>query len=324
MGSRISLALHVAIEKGIADILENGPKYPDEISSQTHIPTKTLTRLLCALSDVGVFRENSDGGFSNTAMSNLLRSDVGSSLRDMSLVLNHHAVLAGWQQLERVLETGAPAFPAVNGQTFFEHLASDPKRVDAMARFMRTTCGMEGPRIAAGFPFGRFRRLIDIGGAGGHILADILKVHPGVEGAVFDVPQTAKLARRFLADQGLAERCSIFSGDFLQSVPAGYDAYFIKSTLHDWDDNQSVQILSNIGNAMPAHGRVLVVEIVLEKGKSIAPPHRFIDLEMMVTFGGKERTAEEFRDLMNNAGLRLEQVWPIEGSVFSVIEGSRT
>jgi hypothetical protein len=323
MGSRIALALHVAAKRGIADLLGDGAKSAEELSPQAGIPARSLRRLLRALSYVGVFRENIDGRFTNTDVSAYLRADADPSLREMSLILNDDAVLHGWQHLEQVLETGNPAFAAVNGQTFFEHVASDPKRSETMARFMKGIYGPEGPRIAVGFPFGRFGRIIDIGGGPGHILADILRAQPEIKGAVFELPRTAEVARRFLTDHGLADRCEVFAGDFLEAVTPGYDAYFIKSTLHDWDDEKSVQILRNIRNAMPAHGRVLVTEIVLEPGKPIGHPHRFIDMEMMVSFGGKERTAEEFGDLLRRAGLHCEQVHPIEGSFFSVVEGSK-
>jgi hypothetical protein len=276
-----------------------------------------------ALSYVDVFEEKPDGRFTNTAVSAYLRRGAEPSLREMTLVLNDDAVLRGWQQLGKVLETGAAAFAAVNDKTFFEHISSDSERSANMARFMKGIYGPEGPRIAAGFPFGRFGRIIDIGGAAGNIMADILRVHPGIEGAVFDLPTTAEVARRFLADQGLADRCQVFAGDFLASVTPGYDAYFIKSTLHDWDDDHSVQILRNCRDAMPVHGRVLVTEIVLERGKPIGHPHRFIDLEMMVSFGGKERTADEFGTLLNRAGLRLEGVHVVHGSFFSIVEGSK-
>jgi len=323
MGSRIALALRFAAERGIADMLGDGAKSAEELSSQAGIPAQSLRRLLRALSYVGVFRENSDGRFTNSNVSAYLRDGADPSLREMSLILNDDAVLRGWQHLEQVLKTGNPAFPAVNGQTFFEHIASDPKRSETMARFMKGIYGPEGPRIAAGFPFGRFGKLIDVGGGAGHILADILRAHPNVHGAVFDLPRTVEVARRFLGEQGLGDRYDLLAGDFFEAVTPGYDAYFIKSTLHDWDDEKSVQILRNCRSAMPAHARILVTEIVLEPGKPIGHPHRFIDMEMMVSFGGKERTAEEFGTLLQRASLRLEQIHPIESGFFSVLEGSK-
>ncbi len=105
-------------------------------------------------------------------------------------------------------------------------------------------------------------------------------------------------------------------------MPAGYDAYVIKAVLHDWDDGQAVQMLRQCRDAMPSHGRVLVIEIVVYPGQPMGHPHPMIDLEMTVIFGGKERTEQEFATLLRNAGLTLEQVTPINDSFFSVVEAT--
>jgi orsellinic acid C2-O-methyltransferase len=323
MGSRITMGLRVVVERKIPDLLGDDRKSVDELASEAGIPAGSLRRLMRALSYIGVFKEQNDGRFSNNEVSVYLRSDAESSLREMSLVLNSDAWLGGWQQLDRVLQTGMPAFPEVNGQTVFQYISSDARRSENFARFMKGIYGPEGPRIAAGFAFGRFSRLIDVGAGAGNILADILRTHAGVTGAVFDLPRTADVARKFLADQDLSDRSEVIAGDFFHEVTPGYDAYFIKSVLHDWDDEQSVRILANIKRAMPEHGRVLITEIVLDPGKPIGHPIAFVDLEMMVTLGGKERTAQEFSDLLRAAHLRLEQVHPIRDSFFSIVEGSR-
>ncbi|MBV8907259.1 MAG: hypothetical protein JOZ22_26755 [Acidobacteriia bacterium] len=323
MGRRIAMALHLSVKHGIADVIGDEAKSVEELSARTAFPPESLRRLLRALSYTGVFAERPDGRFTNSPVSDYLRADRDPTLREMTLILNDEAVLRGWDQLEGVLQTGKPAFQSINGQTFFEYIASDPRRSEMMARFMKGIYGPEGPRIAAGFPFSRFTKLIDIGAGPGHILADILRAHPALRGAVFDLPHTANVARQFLATQGLSDRTEIFSGDFLAAVTPGYDAYFIKSTLHDWNDEKSVDILSNIREAMPGHGRVLITEMVLEPGKSIGHPHRFIDLEMMVSFGGKERTADDFQRLLKASGMRFEQLHPIDGSFFSIVEASK-
>ena len=322
IGSRVALALRVAAERQVADHLANGPKTAEALSVDTGLPAGTLGRLLRGLAALGVFEESADGTFSNTDVSAYMRNGASPSLREMILVLNDDAVLKGWQQLPAVLESGAPAFAAANGMTFFQYIAADPARSQLMGKFMTGIYGPEGPRIAADFPFGRFRSLIDIGGAQGQILVDILQKHPGVKGALFDLPRTADIARQFLATKGFAQ-CEVFAGDFLESVPAGFDAYFVKSVLHDWDDEKSVRILRSCRDAMADGGRVLVTEIVVEPGKPVGHPHRLIDLEMMVTLGGKERTAAEFARLLDGAGLKLEQVTSIENSFFSVVEASR-
>jgi hypothetical protein len=321
-GARIAMSLRVAAERNVADLLADGPRTAEALSAATGLPAGALGRLLRGLAALGVFAESSDGNFSNTEVSDCMRSGVSPSLRDMILMMNDDAVLNGWRRLPAVLETGAPAFASANGVPYFEYVASDPQRSERMSKFMAGIYGPEGPRIADGFPFGRFPSLIDVGGAQGHVLADILARHPGVKGALFDLPRTADVARQFLSGKGFAH-CAVLAGDFMQSVPPGYDAYFLKSVLHDWDDATCVRILGNCRDAMRGGARVLIAEIVVEPGKPVGHPYRLIDLEMMVTLGGKERTAAEFARLLDGAGLKLEQVAPIENSFFSVVEASR-
>ena len=323
MGHRIARALHLSVKYGIADVLGDSAKSADEICTAVGLPADSLRRLLRALSYAGVFAEQPDGRFVNSPVSHYLRADADPTLREMSLILNDESVLRAWDRLEDVLQTGNPVFHETHSQSFFQWVASDPKRSETMAHFMKGIYGPEGPRIAGGFAFHRFATLIDLGSGPGHILADILRAHPQLTGAAFDLPRTADVARQFLSAPDLAHRTQVHAGDFLKGVPSGYDAYFIKSTLHDWDDEKSVRILKNIGEAMPDHGRVLITEIVLEPGKPIGHPHRFIDVEMMVSFGGKERTADDFRRLLDGAGLRFQQLHAIPGSFFSIVEGSK-
>jgi hypothetical protein len=323
IGSRISMALRVVAERQIADLLATGPQTAEALSSVTGVPANTLRRLMRGLASIGVFAETPEGQFANTDVSEYMRSDVTPSLRDLLLYLNDDAVLRAWQHLPTVLQSGAPAFAAVNGVAVFDYIAADPKRTETVAKAMAGIYGPEGPKIAVSYPFGRFKTLIDIGGGQGHILAEILKQHPALQGALLDLPPTAEVARNFLAGQSLSHRCDVFAGDFFATVPAGYDAYVIKSVLHDWEDDKAVQILRQCRDAMPSHGRVLVIEIVVYPGKPMGHPHLMIDLEMMVLAGGKERTEQEFATLLNSAGLTLEKVTPIDGSFFSVVEATR-
>jgi SAM-dependent methyltransferase len=322
IGARIAIALRIAAERGIADHLAGGPKNVAALAAATGFPAESLQRLLRGLSAFGVFEESANGMFSQTELSACMRRGASPSLREMILVLNDDAVLNGWRRLAEVLESGVPAFAAANGESFFHYIASNQERSALMGDFMTGIYGSEGGKIAISVPFARFGSVLDVGGGQGHVLADILQRNPGVRGALFDLPQTAEIARAFLADKGLA-RCEVLAGDFFERIPSGFDAYFIKSVLHDWDDESSARILSNCRKAMPEHGRVLVADIVVNPGKPVRHPHRMIDLEMMVSFGGKERTSEDFEKLLTRAGLRLERITPVHDSFLNVVEASR-
>jgi hypothetical protein len=78
------------------------------------------------------------------------------------------------------------------------------------------------------------RHLVDVGGGRGALVAAVLHAHPATEGVVFDLPHARDGASAFLDKEGLSDRARFVAGDFFAEVPAGGDAYVLKSVLHDW------------------------------------------------------------------------------------------
>jgi hypothetical protein len=120
----------------------------------------------------------------------------------------------------------------------------------------------------------------------------------------------------FVTRQG--DRIRLVGGDFFKQVPAGGDLYLLKFVLHDWGDEDSVRILTNIRSAIAPSGRLAVVEMVLP-GRNEPHVGALMDLNMMVMTGGVERTEAEYADLLVRAGFALERIAGTK-SPFSVIE----
>lgn len=99
----------------------------------------------------------------------------------------------------------------------------------------------------------------------------------------------------------------------------GADAYLLKHIIHDWDDTACLRILKAIRSAMAPGARVLIVEQVIPPGN--APfPGKLLDLNMLVmTEGGRERTAAEYTSLLDRAELQLSRIVPTSSPV-SVVE----
>jgi hypothetical protein len=277
--------------------------------------------MLRSLSQYGVFVEAQDGQFGNSEVSEHMRADSPNSLREAILFLNHNVSLRAWLELEHTLVDGQSRFVEVNGSPLFKLFAEDKQLSEYFAKCMANVYGPESVKIAAGYPFGQFRDLIDVGGGQGHILAAILSAHTDLQGTLFDIPPTAALAERFLRDCGFQDRCRVVGGDFFIQVPSSHEAYLVKAVLHDWDDIKAVEILRQCRKAMGDKGTLLIVEEVVIPGRVVGNPHRFVDLEMLVHFGGKERTEPEYAKLMADAGFSFGKVVPIKDSFLSVIEG---
>ena len=108
-------------------------------------------------------------------------------------------------------------------------------------------------------------------------------------------------------------------GDFFESIVSGADAYLLRHVIHDWTDEQSVQILSNCRKVVPAHGRILLVEFAVPAANE-ASLGKDDDMIMMGFPGGKERTSEQYRDLLSRSGFRLTKVTSTRSAV-CVLEG---
>jgi hypothetical protein len=103
-------------------------------------------------------------------------------------------------------------------------------------------------------------------------------------------------------------------GNFFQSIAAQGDAYVLAHIIHDWSDEKALKILNNLQQVMPAHGKLLLVETVLDAQSPQFPMGTLMDLNMLVmTEGGRERTEAEFAALLTQAGFRLTRVVPGTG-----------
>jgi O-methyltransferase domain len=149
---------------------------------------------------------------------------------------------------------------------------------------------------------------MDVGGGNGILLAAILKAHPGLRGVLADLPHTIERAtdRSFLGGE-LASRGTMQPCDFFLEVPPGCRAYLMKHVIHDWDDERAHNILANCRRAVPKDGAVLLVEWALPEGNAPSAG-KFADVVMMLMTGGKERTVEEYRRLLGQAGFNLNLV----------------
>ena len=162
---------------------------------------------------------------------------------------------------------------------------------------------------------------MDVGGGHGSLLISILERNPDMRGILFDAPEVIEGAKAAISISGCDDRTQLVAGDFFKSVPEGADAIILKWIIHDWNDEQCVTILKNCYRSLPENGKLMLVEAVVP---ATDEPHfsKFIDLNMLVMTGGRERTETEFEKLFADSGFRLTRIVPTE-SPFSLIEGVR-
>jgi hypothetical protein len=313
--------LRAAARLRIADLLAAGPASAEELAARAGVEAESLRRMLRALVTLGIFARGRDGRFRNNRMSRALLNDAAVSLRDSALYFGSASQLRAWDELERTLaDGGASGFERVHGMSTWEWFERHPEEAAAFAGTMVGMTRLYAPGIATAYPFGEVRRLCDVGGGHGDLLAEVLLRHPHLDAVLLDAGCVLATARPFLDARGVLGRVELAAGSFFDSVPEGCDAYLLKNVLHDWDDERAARILANCRRAMQPGDRLLVVEAVVEEDthRELGP---LSDLQMMVVCsGGRERGRAEYARLFEHSGIRLRRVVAAAGPM-SVVEG---
>lgn len=318
-GFWLSRSVYLAARLKLADAIGDGEMGVPDLAAKTGTHPMALRRLMRALTSHGFFLEREDGRYAQSPLSQTLRSGRPGSMRGLAEAELGHDHYEAWGQIESCLREDGTAFERLYGMPIWRYYGEHPETEALFAEAMSNFTTIAHAGILGSYEFPPFKLAVDVGGGHGAFLKAVIDSQPDARGILFDVATViaeAKQAGAITSDPN--GRIQPVAGDFFKEVPAGGDLYLLKFILHDWNDEQSTQILSSVRKAIMPGGRLVIVEIVLPKGSE---PHvgPLIDLNMMVMTGGIERTEMEYRHLLDRSGFRLDRVVATK-SPFSIIE----
>lgn len=310
-GFWIARSIYLAAQLGVADVFDDQPKTVAQLASATNTDPRSLYRLLRALSSVGIFTEGSDQSFELTPLGATLKSDSPGSMRyaAMAQIGDDHSL--GWGNGLHSLKTGEIAFDAATGMSVWDYYGQHPEAGKVFSQSMTSMGTAIAQAVVASYDFSGFNTIVDVGGAQGSLISTIVQANPHLNGILFDLPE-------IIANVQVDQKIQPVAGNFFESVPTGGDAYLMRWIIHDWDDEKSSVILKNCHQAIPEHGKLLLVESIIPPGNEPSPA-KFIDVIMLLMTGGRERTEEEYRSLLRSNGFELTRVIPTP-SLLSIIE----
>jgi len=308
-GFLLSRCLHAVLELGVPDALGNRSEHVRELAAKVGAEPEALSRVLRMLSTASVFLDMGDDRYSHSAASRVLRSDHPQSMVNVVRMWAARYHWAAYEKLPDTLRTGRTAFDAVFGTKIFDYFGDHPDEARIFDKAMTSKAAPDNNAVLRACDFSRSRRIVDIGGGVGHLVQQILVRQPHVEGVLFDLPGVIESART-----RNVPRLSYHAGDFFSDPIPSADTYLLMQVLHDWSDADCLRILRNVRRAMPEGARVLVIEMLLNKGvdgsslKDVGV--KLLDVEMLTLFGGRERTRDELAALFAEADLELTKVDP--------------
>jgi len=306
-GTWLAQAVYAVVKLGVPDLLAAGPLPARELAERTNADPLTLYRLLRALALNGLLEQTAPGTFALNAASEPLRSDVPGSVRYNALMQGEE-VYGAFAEIMYSLRTGRPAFDKVHGRGFYEYLDANPEA----ARIFNESMGDQPvPEGVVARDWSGVSTVVDVGGGNGALLAAVLADRPGMRGVLLELSSALDSARERLRAAGVADRVELTGGDFFTAVPGGGDVYILARVLHNWADDAAVRILLRVREAMGTAARLLVAEEFMPAaGAPGAGARAMVDLLMLVTQEGHDRTAAEYGDLLAAAGFAVVSAGP--------------
>lgn len=305
LGRWRSQTLYAGVELGVFDVIRDHPKHAVEIADQLDIDRDRGYRLLRALGSLGLLEETSGSRFSITPPGELLRQEHPASLRAIALLEEGPTHYAIWKHLRDIVRDGGPnGFQREFGHSVFDHLEGNS---DYATRFQASMTGLStmesawAQEMLDGDDFSEGTEVCDVAGGHGHLLCSLLRDHPRLEGTVLELPEVVEDgAGHVAAEMGVEDRCTFLPGDMFEAVPEA-DTYLMKNVLHDWSDEECERILATVRESAPDHASLFAFERIVPGPDE---PHyaKLFDIHMMVASSGRERTTEEYADLLDSAG----------------------
>lgn len=316
---RRSKVMFTAVQLGVFDQLQSAPQTAGQLAGTLKLNISAATRLLDACVALQLLtRENES--YRNAAVT--ARYLVSSSRETFAGYIRYsdQSLFRLWTHLDDAVREGSNRWPQTFGSkdALFDYYYRDPAATADFVRAMNGFGQLASPLIVGAFDLSRFKHLADLGGATGHLAIAACKTYPTMRATVLDLPRVESIARECIAQSGIADRVSFVTADFFADPLPEADLYSLGRILHDWDDAKIHLLLQKIYAALPSGGGLLICEALLDDNRA-GPVYAYMqDINMLVCTDGRERTAAQYRTLLETAGfvhVRSERT----GSLLDVI-----
>lgn len=300
---RQSKAMFVATSLGIFDALATGPGTANEIASRLNLNPDATERLLDSCVSLGLLQKR-DQAFSNTATAQKYIVSTSPDTLAGYIVYSEQSLYPLWGNLAGAVRDGTNRWEQTFGSrtALFDHFFRDETAKRSFLTGMHGLGQLTSKAVVRVFDLSRFRHLVDLGGATGHLAIAACEAYASLRATVLDLGAVSDLARECIAKSAVADRVAFQPGDFFADGLPPADLYAIGRILHDWNLDQCIRLLTRIHQALPSDGALLIAETLLDDDHT-GPRHALMQsLNMLVCTEGKERSCSEYRDMCVAAG----------------------
>lgn len=313
-------AVHTAAKLGLPDHIEAGRTTSGELARATGAEEEGIRRLMRLLVAMGVFEGDHRSGYLNTPVSEALMDRPG-SMRDMCLLYGEEFYTA-WGRAAECFTTLTAGFELAYGEALYPYLDGHKDMADRFQRTMKAG-NLFFDYVPDVFDFSGGKTIVDCGGGNGHLLSVLLRAAPDARGKLVDRDHVIPIAREYLSREIGLDRVELYGGDMFKAVPEGGDVYLFCRVLAGWTDDDAVEAFRLCREAMTGpDARLLVLDRTVTDEDSTVLPALW-DLHLLMTNGGRHRSDELFRSLLDRAGFDIERIATLPMETTALIAAPR-
>ncbi len=310
---RRSKSMFAAVSLGVFDRLDEGPATAAMLAKHIGADAGALERLLDAC--VGLSLLGKQGSvYANQPVAAAYLARRSPQAMTGYIQYSNEVLYRLWGFLEDAVREGGHRWRqayGLEGTGIFDHFFRTEQDKRMFLIGMHGYGLLSSPAVVASFDLSRFRRLVDLGGATGHLAVAACERYPNMRAAVFDLPVVIQIAREEVAKTSVAARVELIPGDFFHDALPEADLFAVSRILHDWSEEKIHTLLAKIYARLPSGGALLIAEKLLQEDKTGPMWANMQSLNMLVCTEGRERNLLEYEALLRAAG-------------FSTVEGHST
>jgi O-methyltransferase/methyltransferase family protein len=310
-----SKTLLSAVELGLfTELAGAGPLEGEALRERLDLHPRSARDFFDALVALGML-ERDNGTYRNTTETDLFLDRAKPSYVGGMLEMMNSRLFGFWNSLTEGLHTGEPQNEAkAGGEELFETIYADPTLLRGFVKAMTGVSLGTALAIAAGFPWDRYKTVIDIGSAEGAMPVRVAHAHAHLSGGGFDLPPVEPHFKEYVAEAGLSDRLRFHPGDFFEDDLPGADVLIMGHILHNWDMDQKRLLLKKAYKALPDGGALIVYEALIDDGRRENAFGLLMSLNMLIeTRGGFDYTGADCQGWMRETGFSESYVQHLVG-----------
>jgi len=302
---RRSKVMFAAVSLGIFDALEPNPRSAQALAEELRLKADPLERLLDACVGLNLLRRHGAIYENEPVASTYLCRSSAHTLTGYILYSND-VLFRLWTHMEDAVREGTPRWEQAFGVegSIFDHFFRTEEAKETFVQGMHGLGILSSPPVVKAFDLSGYRRMVDLGGATGHLAIAACKRNPELRAIVFDLPTVIETARVYARSSTASERIGVMAGDFFSDELPDADLFALGRILHDWPEDKIRLLLAKIYHRLSPGGGILLAEKLLDEDRSGPISAQLQSLNMLVCTLGKERTLSEYRRLLEEAGFQ--------------------